>query len=487
MKNISLKNESLLRKKGNKLISAWLLAKRNLLRFLFVLTLQLKKQRAVLYLVGGMVRDILEGIEQINDIDMMVTGIGFEELGEVLNSLRTAGVGVREVVSAGKLFPVYRVSVYWNHDPIDIAIARTETSTGSGHSDFVVSTEAVSSIEDSRRRDFSFNAIFYRLFISRNVLSGRIVDYQHGLKALIKREIVAVGNPYERFEEDPLRMLRAIRQKNQRKGFYIEKKTWQAIKDAMPRLLKTISGERIAVELLKSLKADAVSTFDDLMESRALSMLLPEMFKEEDSFSKTRQKFAALSALSCCPSSELLFSCLLSELAVNEISKKIDDITYKRKLIKKSAKPNEGEFYKIDAATKIIVRMYLPQQKQLISILSSLTALVNIDKIDYPLAIIEELFASNPLKDDIIMLYNIHQTVSLNEKIDLDAVINNLLDVPKLISGEDLASLKINAGPHIKTILRCLRQKHIMGQIVSRESMLAEAVLLYRQLTSDDN
>ena len=98
--------------------------------------------------------------------------------------------------------------------------------------------------EDLKRRDFTINAMAY------NSRTG-LVDVFGGLKDIQGRLIRCVGNPQERFEEDALRMMRAVRFSAQL-GYAIEKGTEQAIRK-MAGNLRFISAERIQTELVKLL------------------------------------------------------------------------------------------------------------------------------------------------------------------------------------------------------------------------------------------
>ena len=95
--------------------------------------------------------------------------------------------------------------------------------------------------EDARRRDFTINGLFL------DPLSGQVIDYVGGQDDLRQKQVRAIGNPAERFNEDSLRLLRAVRF-SARLSFAIEPATAQAIIEHAPQL-KRISPERIADEL----------------------------------------------------------------------------------------------------------------------------------------------------------------------------------------------------------------------------------------------
>lgn len=126
--------------------------------------------------------------------------------------------------------------------------------------------------EDLARRDFTINAIALTLY----PLLFTLIDPFDGQKDIQIKTIRAVGDANARFQEDALRLLRAIRQATQLK-FTIEENTWKAIV-ANSSLLTHISGERIREELLKILASDYPSDgFVLLNSSGLLEQILPEL------------------------------------------------------------------------------------------------------------------------------------------------------------------------------------------------------------------
>ena len=122
-------------------------------------------------------------------------------------------------------------------------------------------------LEDLKRRDFTINAMAY------NDKDG-LVDLFGGRQDLENKRICCVGNPTERFNEDALRMMRAVRFAAQL-GFTIEENTFLAIKQLVPNL-KKISAERIQVELSKTIISNHPELFKLMYESKITSIVLPE-------------------------------------------------------------------------------------------------------------------------------------------------------------------------------------------------------------------
>lgn len=130
--------------------------------------------------------------------------------------------------------------------------------------------------EDLRRRDFTMNAMAY------NPSCG-IVDRFHGLEDISAGKIRCVGNARERFEEDALRMFRAIRFAGQLQ-FSIEQETLSAIREKAPTLVH-VSAERIRTELTKLLTSDGAERILLAVQTGLSAYFLPEL----DAMLKTEQ------------------------------------------------------------------------------------------------------------------------------------------------------------------------------------------------------
>jgi len=189
------------------------------------------------YIVGGAVRDeLLPNTPSSKDIDFLVRNL---ELNQIANTLSHLG----KVKEVGQAFGVVTATI--DGEEFDFAIPRTaETKTGEKHTEFDVVTDPKAPIEaDLGRRDFTINAL-------AKDSNGNIIDLFGGQEDLQNRIIRAVGDPNERFKEDPLRMLRAI-QFATRFDFDIEQNTAKAIQKNIDKLA-SVSGERILLEFEKA-------------------------------------------------------------------------------------------------------------------------------------------------------------------------------------------------------------------------------------------
>jgi tRNA nucleotidyltransferase (CCA-adding enzyme) len=179
--------------------------------------------------VGGCVRDSLLG-RTIHDWDLCTSA----EPDETESVFSKAGFST---IPTGKKHGT--ITVLWNREPIEITTYRIDgTYTDSRRPDNVTFTRTLE--EDLSRRDFTVNA----MACGRD---GKVIDLFDGQKDLQEKRIRCVGVPQMRFQEDTLRILRALRFAA-RLGFQLEEKTAAAVMEGKERLA-LISPERIWAEL----------------------------------------------------------------------------------------------------------------------------------------------------------------------------------------------------------------------------------------------
>lgn len=189
-----------------------------------------KKNGYKLYVVGGAVRDSILG-KQPKDFDLATDAIP----DEVEKILAEAGI---KTLPTGKAFGV--INVFTDDGEYEIATFREDIGSGR-RPDAVKFTDIES---DVKRRDLTINALFY------DIDNGEIVDLVGGVDDLKKGIVKTVGSPQDRFSEDRLRILRAIRFAA-RFGSDLDPEVDQALrKDAS---LDGISGERIRDEFIKGI------------------------------------------------------------------------------------------------------------------------------------------------------------------------------------------------------------------------------------------
>jgi len=208
------------------------------------------------YIVGGCVRDSLMGI-QPKDYDVTTSALP-EETKEVFRDYHVIETGIKHGT----------VTVMVDKEPIEITTYRIdENYVDNRHPESVTFTRSLR--EDMARRDFTMNALGY------NPSCG-IVDYFGGIEDIKQGIIRAVGDGEKRFEEDALRIMRALRFAAVT-GFAVEEETIKAARKRKD-LLHNISAERIREELSKLLCGrDARRVLMEYVD--ILGVILPELLE----------------------------------------------------------------------------------------------------------------------------------------------------------------------------------------------------------------
>ncbi len=218
-----------------------------------------------IYLVGGSSRGLLSGYP-IADWDF-ATNAKPKESQKLFpkNNFYNNQYGTVSIVMGKRKKEVYEVTTYRTEDKYTDFRRPEEIEWGKTIE------------EDLSRRDFTINAIAIKFKIKNSKCKiNEIVDPYNGLNDLKKEIIKAVGNAKKRFQEDALRLIRAIRIATQL-GFKIENRTFTAIKENA-HLIEEIAWERIRDELLKLLASDYPADGVILLrETDLLQYIIPEL------------------------------------------------------------------------------------------------------------------------------------------------------------------------------------------------------------------
>lgn len=204
------------------------------------------------YAVGGCVRDTLLGkIPDDWDITTNASPLQVKELFK-----RTIDTGIQHGT----------VTVLLDKETYEVTTYRIDGEyEDSRHPKEVTFTSNLT--EDLKRRDFTINAMAYND-------KSQIVDAFGGMQDLQDKVIRCVGDPRERFSEDALRMMRAVRFSGQL-GYSIEEKTGQAVAELAPSLSR-ISAERICTELIKLMLSPHPDYLRKAYELGMTKIFLPE-------------------------------------------------------------------------------------------------------------------------------------------------------------------------------------------------------------------
>src|SRR6516225_7339591 len=207
------------------------------------------------YLVGGCVRDLLLGVKP-KDYDVATDA----RPDRIMDLFPRSG-------RVGAHFGVVLVRDVF--DQVEVATFRSDHDYLDGRHPEQVRFES-DPREDVLRRDFTINGLMM------DPADGSVLDFVDGIADLRRGVIRAIGDPYARFREDHLRLLRAVRFAA-RFGFAIEPSTMDAIRRGHALILK-VSGERVRDELTRILtEGGARRGFELLDESGLLADILPEV------------------------------------------------------------------------------------------------------------------------------------------------------------------------------------------------------------------
>jgi len=207
------------------------------------------------YFAGGCVRDLLLNVEP-KDYDIVTNA-----LPEQIEALFEHSIAI------GKQFGVIIIVEDGHH--FEIATFRSDASYSDGRRpDAILFTNAE---EDAKRRDFTINGLFY------DPLTDKILDFIGGQKDLQEHLIRFIGEPEERILEDHLRILRAVRFKNQLQ-FQYEPTTYHALQKHAELVIDKVSKERLGDELNKILScAKPSQAFEELSHLGILKVIFPEL------------------------------------------------------------------------------------------------------------------------------------------------------------------------------------------------------------------
>ncbi len=377
-----------------------------------------------LYLVGGIVRDLLLNHHSL-DLDLVIEGDTLS-LAKRVASVTRAKLIIHPHFGTAKLG--------YNNFTLDIATARNETYPRPGA--LPVVKPATLSI-DLFRRDFSINA----MAISLNCDDyGKLIDPCGGKNDLDKH-LIRVLHP-DSFRDDATRILRAFRYK-QRLGFVFELQTEKSIRRDIT-MLDTISGDRLRYELELIFKEEYPERIlKQLEEIGALKKInLSASYREE-----TYKEFRKARLLNTTDQLYSLYLCLLIyPFSDSEIEQFIHRLNIPLKLartLRDTIKLKSELHLLTDPAIRYSEIYYLLNQYDLLAIQTS--------------AITSKLSA-------------IHSNVEL--------FLNKLRYVKTDINGEELINLGIPAGPVLGRILKTVHRAKLDGEVGSREEELRLALSL---------
>ena len=416
---------------------------------------KLREAGYIAYLVGGHVRDKVRGAAT-DDYDI-ATDATPREVRKIFP--RTLGVGVSFGV----------VLVIMDGAPYEVATFRSDMGYSDGrHPDDVRFTTPE---EDAERRDFTVNAMFY------DPVEDRVIDYVGGQKDIERRIIRTVGNPEDRFGEDKLRMLRAVRFAG-KLGYEIEPETAAAIVRHAREILE-VSSERIREELTKILTGPSPRKGIELAgELGLLEHILPEVecmkgvgqppefHPEGDVFEHT---MLALEKMPKNPEIELAMGVLLHDVGKPPTYKMEDRIRF-----------NGHAPVGASMAEKIVRRLRFSKRQQdlIVELVRQHLKFMNVREMRTAKL---KRFLRTDRFDLHLELHridcesshgNLDNLEFCKKKLDEFDGEDNTLRPPPLITGKDLIEMGMEPGPVFKTILTRVEDAQLDGSIKTREEAL---------------
>jgi poly(A) polymerase len=257
------------------------------------------------YLVGGSIRDLLLGINP-KDFDVS-TSAKPEEIKKIFPSCLLIGKRFRLAhVRFGK--KVIEVSTFRSGDNQEDNLITQDNTWGTAE-------------QDALRRDFRINGLFY------DPTHQTVIDYVGGFEDIQRKMLQAIGEPYVRFRQDPVRMIRLLKFQA-RFRLNVDEKTELALLDTRHEILKS-SQARIFEELLKMLESGSSYAFIQLMaKTGILEPLLPNLshFLEHDATKSVFMYLKEIDALfgqypELSVERSLLLACLIFPMVETEVKK----------------------------------------------------------------------------------------------------------------------------------------------------------------------
>jgi poly(A) polymerase len=224
-------------------------------RFLERLVREAERREQKLYLVGGAVRDQLMG-RATRDLDL---------------ATRAPVPAIKEMLEAATPDSLYTLGEKFGTIGAVVGDARLEITTFRAQDTLADPADERAALHaDLAHRDFTANAI------ARDLHTGELHDPFEGQIDITHGLLRAVGDPHPRFEEDPLRLLRAVRLVAEL-GYYLERETKEAIRDGA-HLLQGVARERVGDEMDKLLLSDRPADGIDMLDSLGLmEFIIPEI------------------------------------------------------------------------------------------------------------------------------------------------------------------------------------------------------------------
>ena len=418
---------------------------------------RLRDRGYIAYFAGGCVRDIVRG-QVPKDFDI-ATNARPEEVQAIFP--RTHAIGAHFGV----------ILVVENTFQFEVATFRSDGVYLDGR--HPVEVHFSSAEEDAKRRDFTINGMFY------DPLNEQVIDYVGGRADIAAELVRAIGDAGQRFVEDRLRMLRAVRFATTL-NYEIDPATWDALA-ASAHSIKEISAERIREELVRIfVSANRVRGWDLLDRSGLMRAVLPELeamkgclqpeqfHPEGDVFQHTRLMLKLLPEKKV--SAPLVFAVLFHDIgkprtaAVDEtgrirfnahdrIGAEMTEAVMERLRFSRAEIEDTVEMVRQHMVFKDVPNMRVAKLKR---------------------------FMARPTFGDELELHRVDCASSHRMMENYDFLVqkkeefaNEPIIPPPLVRGDDLIALGLKPGPKFGEILEAIETQQLEGTLRDREEALA--------------
>jgi poly(A) polymerase len=416
---------------------------------------RLRENGHIAYFAGGCVRDIVRG-ETPKDFD-----IATDATPETVQQLfpRTYAVGAHFGV----------IIVLENGFQFEVATFRSDEAYIDGRHPSAVHFSSPE--EDAKRRDFTINGMFY------DPVAEEVIDFVGGRADIDAKLVRAIGDPAQRFAEDRLRMLRAVRFATVL-DYTIDNQTWDALV-ANATSINEISAERIRDELVRIFLSLNRARGWDLLDSSGLmrailpeldrmkGVLQPEQFHPEgDVFEHTRLMLQFLPEKVSVP---LVFAVLLHDVA-KPVTATIDETGR----IRFSGHDRAGA----EMAEEIMCRLRFSgvETEATVEMVRQHMVFKDVPKMREAKL---KRFMARPTFDDELELHRVdcegsHRMLDNYEFLlrKREEFANEPIIPPPLVRGDDLIALGLKPGPQFGEILEAVETRQLEGNLRTREEAL---------------
>ena len=405
------------------------------------------------YFAGGCVRDMVMNVEP-DDYDIATSALP-DQVTKLFRKTLEVGArfGVVIVLIEGRQF--------------EVATFRTESSYSDGRRPD--SVEFSTPEKDVKRRDFTINGLLY------DPSTKKVLDYVDGQNDIKRRMVRTIGDPLERFGEDRLRMLRAVRFAA-RLGFEIDPAAFNAVKEMASRI-DDVSMERITTEITKMFTGRNSDVALQLMhDSGLLKHALPEVeamvgiaqpdefHPEGDVFEHTKKMLGRMNR----PSDLLAFSALLHDVGKPDTFRVADRIRF-----------HNHDAIGAQIADEILQRLKFSNEKRrkIVDVVQNHMRFMHAREMRE--STLKKLMRRETFEDEL-ELHRIDCLASHGSLDVYDFLVRKQnefppeeIKPPPLVSGHDLIEMGLVPGPFFTEILAKIEEMQLEKEITTKKEALA--------------